>query len=147
MSLRFLFVVLCFLVAFSLPPSAAARGGSNTDRQERVDRQTRFERLDKREAVRLARREFPGKVVARGFEGSRLVSEGRVQRYLGDSAAVVDVPGEATPALVQSTLPLRARDASGRLAPLDLDLVDRAGRLRRATRWSGRGSVGRPATG
>jgi hypothetical protein len=46
----------------------------------------------------------------------------RVERFIGDHLARVDVGPRGLPAVVASPLPLRARDASGALHPVDLSL-------------------------
>lgn len=107
----------------------AAFGQAGASQREREERQTRYQEVGRGEALALARREFPRKVAAPAWG---LLQKGRgpeVRRYLGDAAALVDVAGERRPAVVQSTLPLRARDRSGRLAPLDLQLAERLGAL------------------
>ena len=129
--LMVLMAVVCAALSISSGAAAGAEGGADSnDRStasEREQARTRFEQLGRLEALQLARREFPAKLDRPVWKGPRGLDDAK--RYLGDATAVVDPPGDARPTLVQSSLPLRARDEGGRMAPLDLELVERAGAL------------------
>jgi hypothetical protein len=48
---------------------------------------------------------------------------GTVEGWIGDRAARIDPPGDEDPYVLTSTYPLRVRDDSGDLRPLDFELV------------------------
>jgi hypothetical protein len=48
---------------------------------------------------------------------------GTVEAWIGDRAARIDPPGDEDPYILTSTYPLRVRDDSGDLRPLDFELV------------------------
>ncbi|MFL5839359.1 MAG: hypothetical protein ACJ77Z_02780 [Thermoleophilaceae bacterium] len=62
-------------------------------------------------------------MAARPWRSLRLDPGQRVESYLGDYQALVDVGGGKN-AVAESTLPLRAEDENGELAPIDLALED-----------------------
>ncbi len=90
-------------------------------KRRRVGSRTRFRGLGARDAAALARDEFAS--LFDGPDGELLDLEPgqRVVRYVGENGAVVD-SGAGGDSLVTSTLPMRARDESGRLRPVDLGL-------------------------
>src|SRR5688572_15846462 len=94
-------------------------------RSEREESRTRFRDLDASEALELARARHKGIVEAPAFRALRLSAAERLVRFIGDYTAQVDVEGHSGGALVESTLPMRARDGDGGVRPVDLHLEDR----------------------
>ncbi|MDQ3933071.1 MAG: hypothetical protein M3340_00385 [Actinomycetota bacterium] len=60
---------------------------------------------------------------------SPLANAGEVERYLGDHAALLDLPGTRAKGVVESTVPLRVRNDRGRPSPVDLALRSDDGAL------------------
>jgi RHS repeat-associated protein len=94
-------------------------------RAERERSRTEFVDLDDAAAVDLAGEVFPGALRSDVWAGARL-GGGRVERYLGDFGARIEGPGGVA-LVVQSTVPLRALNASGEKQPVALALADRGG--------------------
>jgi hypothetical protein len=81
--------------------------------------------LARAEAVEVAKREHRDFVGARDWAPLNLRGGERVLAYVGPNEARIDLGDGKGRALVRSTLPLRAKSASGDLAPVDLGLEDR----------------------
>jgi RHS repeat-associated protein len=93
-------------------------------KRQRAASQTAYRGLDARASRALFVRDFHGAIrrVIENPASSRVV-KGHVLRYLNDSSAIVSVGHFRHN--VYSSVPLRARNASGRLAPIDLSIVRR----------------------
>lgn len=90
-----------------------------------------FAGLSDARALRAATDAHPGLFAARPTRLLAPRPDERIERYLGDYGARLDVPGPAD-AIVSSDLPLRV-DVDGDKRPVDLVLVDRGDRLAPAT--------------
>lgn len=101
------------------------RRESQAAKAERRDSRKRYRRVSRGEALAIVKRSFPQELEGRLFDGQRPAAGLEVSEHLDDNAAVVkDAAGNKH--LMRSTLALRARDRSGRLAPVDLSLRDSA---------------------
>jgi RHS repeat-associated protein len=113
-------------------PVARMRAGTSRAARERRARSRRQHRgLTANVARRRARSLFGSVAAGPLWRPVPLTKGQRVERYLDPYTAVVG-GGDAAASVVRNDLPLRARDASGRLAPVDLALVDAGNGLLRA---------------
>jgi hypothetical protein len=90
------------------------------DAQARQASATAYENQTATQALDTAKREHPDVVLAPAWKALSLGPGEQVTNYLGDHAARVDVAGQASNALVESTMPLRT--SAGQ--PVDLSLSD-----------------------
>jgi hypothetical protein len=101
------------------------RRDSAEAKQERRLSRTRCRDSGRGEAIALGRRFFPEGFAAALFDGEHLVPGLDLVGYRGTDTAIAK-QSDGTRLLLQSTLPLRARTANGRLAPVDLSLLQSA---------------------
>ena len=90
-------------------------------REERLRSRSALRGASRAEMLDAGRRHFPDVFTRRLFDGKTPDPEVTVTEYRGDNGALVK-DSEGHMRLLQSTLPLRARAANGRLAPVDLSL-------------------------
>ncbi|MDQ3933837.1 MAG: hypothetical protein M3340_04315, partial [Actinomycetota bacterium] len=102
-----------------------ARRATPEAREDRSRSREAYRRLSPRDAAELAVDRFAQLFSPADGRLLQLHDGEKVKRYLGDHAALVDVPGQSSSVLVESMLPLRAEDEGGDLAPVDLDLTER----------------------
>lgn len=100
-----------------------ARLGTTEERDKRRRSRVAYKGLRGDQAAELAQTEFAELFSDRDRRLLPLKVGQRVSRYTGQTTAVVEgADGADGASVVDSTLPLRARDESGELAPVDLDL-------------------------
>jgi RHS repeat-associated protein len=73
----------------------------------------------------LQNQTFSDQMSALDNQPGRAIDPNSVDQFYSDYSARVDPPGPAGPRVVLSTLPLRAETESGKLAPVDLSVLDR----------------------
>lgn len=93
--------------------------------QEVADSATAYQDQSAAAALETVREEQPEFVLEPAWDPLAMseAPEAEVEHYLGTSAALIDIPGEASDGLIESTLPLRARTDSAALSPVDLSVV------------------------
>lgn len=89
-------------------------------RAERQASQTENADETAHEAAGTLAEEFGGALESLDWTGTRLAQDGSYDKFLSDYVARVTIDGRRQ--LVESTVPLRAPDDSGKLAPVDLSL-------------------------
>jgi len=99
---------------------------SGEGRGARARSRAAFRGLAGAAARRAGREAFPEVLGPRPVGGLPLAARQRLVGYVGEMAALVDRPGGGPPALVESTLPLRAAAEGEDAQPIDLTL-DREG--------------------
>ena len=110
-----------WIVSWSVRP--ASRGPTPTSGALALATRSRACHTD---ALALAEQTFPAALRSRVWSGLDAGEGRRVDRYLSDYTARLEGAGEPR-ALVESNVPLRATDGSGRKAPVALALEDRGG--------------------
>ncbi len=101
----------------------AKRVPGERQRQQRRASRTAHRGLSKSAALALAKDTFGEVVLRPAWKALSLQPGEKLTGYVGDRVARVEREG-GPPGLVESTLPLRAKDEQGRLAPVDLTLGD-----------------------
>ena len=90
---------------------------------ERLASRTDYQALTAAEALDIAEQAHGEAILEPAWDPLAAQPGSRLEGYLGDFAARIDVPGEPTDSLLETTLPLRARTDSGQIAPVDQELV------------------------
>ena len=93
-------------------------------KEERRRSKTAYRDSSGSEARELAKRRFEV-LVEPLWEPPRLGGGERLGRYLGDHAQLVERADGEAPSVIDSLLPMRARNDSGNKAPVDIELEDR----------------------
>jgi RHS repeat-associated protein len=86
-----------------------------------------FASLTGNRAVRLGAQTFPGALSSALPAGLDLDKGEHLERYLGDFAARISLPGDQPDAIVESIAPLRAPNENGDKASVELELEDQDG--------------------
>ncbi len=86
--------------------------------------------LSTSEAIELATDDRSGTLAEPSFDPLAGIPASDLDGFAGDYGAIVDVAGEPSNALVESTLPLQAETPSGELEPVDNQLEDHGQTLR-----------------
>jgi Tol biopolymer transport system component len=89
---------------------------------ERANSREAYAGLDDASAVDAAREAFPGFLTAPVMRGLPLEPDQHVVDWLSDRSAIITTGEERRQALLESTIPLRVRDSSGVIRPVDLRL-------------------------
>jgi hypothetical protein len=119
---------------------------SRRGRRERARSRHRYRHLRPRAALRVAEDQFGDFVTAPVWSTAALEDRvGDIKEYLTDRSGLIDAPGGGSEVL-ESTLPLRVRDADGVERPVDLTLQDEGDAFRPAASL-GRVSVSTEGTG
>src|SRR5215213_10017923 len=112
---------------FGVPPSLVPQFRREMDRAERREEErarpearaerrrsrSAFKGVDRAGAIALAKDQFPQVFGQPLWTGPRLAEGERIDRYVSDSAYVVDRPGHASDLLTASSAPVRAEDEDG----------------------------------
>ena len=91
-------------------------------RQRRRETRTDYGGYSRAQAVALARARFGDDIGGEIYRGPGLRFGDRIKAYVGRNGAIVTGPNGERRGLLESSFPLRARDASGQLAPVNLAL-------------------------
>jgi len=102
-----------------LPASPTAARANSSEQRSSEDK---YDDLSAAEALALLEAEFSSLVAAKPIPELELGDGQSVDSYLGTFTALIDIPGETTQMLAESTTPLRAPEG-GALRPLDGELV------------------------
>ena len=105
------------------------RRESPTAAAERLASRSSYQGLGAAEALDVAEQTHGEAILEPAWDPIGAQPGSRLEGYLGDFAARIDVPGQPTDSLLESTLPLRARTDSGQIAPVDQELVADEGAL------------------
>jgi hypothetical protein len=95
-------------------------------RARRRSSRTAYRGLSGPSALRVMRSAFPSLIDGPTFAGPSLGEGGKLKRYLGEHAAVLEDRGGRR-SVVAGTAPLRVPDETGREAPVDMTLKRHAG--------------------
>ncbi len=101
---------------------AKPRRGSSSSR--RRESRTKYQRLGRASALRLARREFADPLGSHVWRGLPLRAGESVRRYLNDHTAAIKLPGTGEEAIAISSFPLVTSDSGGDETAVDLALQD-----------------------
>jgi len=92
---------------------------------ERAQSRHRFANASNERALTVAKDSFPGPIGADVWRDVQLGPGEHVRRHLGTNSLLVDKAGQSGDAIVESNVPLEAKNESGALAPVELALQDR----------------------
>jgi len=111
--------------------SRERRRGAEAHAERRRSR-NRHRRLDRNEALKVAREQLPGVVDRPAWRALELGRGERLGAFQGRDGALIEVPGkdgEDRMVVAESTVPLRSAAGSGKPEPVDLSLHDRGAEL------------------
>lgn len=114
---------------------AAVRTKERARTAAAVDRRasrTAFRGLGRQAAIDLARSRFARTLVTDNSSAVRLASGHRIEQYISDHVATVRSPFREGRSVVYSLYPMRAENADGEPAPIDLDLEQNGSSFRLA---------------